>query len=124
MKEKEPFCISVTNIHGITKKTGPKNAEVNDLARKPCSCHRKHEKFTTNVTPGPDHVISRGLRFTINVKLNVSIIIFQLAFLVFFFSPLPPLPLALVCLSSVTCYLHSRFSTNLPVQCDGGWGWG
>ena len=74
MKEKGPFCISVTNIRGITKKFGAKTAEVNDLREKPSSCRRKREKFTANVTPGPDHVISRGLRFAVNVKLNVSIV--------------------------------------------------
>ena len=35
MKEKEAFCISVTDIRGITKKIGPKNAEVNDLRENP-----------------------------------------------------------------------------------------
>ena len=35
MKEKGPFCISVTNIRGITKKFGPKTAEVNDLRENP-----------------------------------------------------------------------------------------
>ena len=73
MKEKGPFCISVTNIPGITKKFGPKTAEVNDLRENPpLQCRRKREQFTANVKPGPDHVISRGLRFAVNVKLNVS----------------------------------------------------
>ena len=65
MKEKGPSCISVTNIRGITKKFGLKTAEVNDLRQNP-------PLAVENVTPGPDHVISRGLRFAINVKLNVS----------------------------------------------------
>ena len=34
MKEKGPFCISVTSIPGITKKFGSQNAEVNDLREK------------------------------------------------------------------------------------------
>ena len=70
MKEKGPFCISVTNIRGITKKFWPKTAEVNDLRENPPLAFEKREKFTANVTPGPDHVISRGLRFAVNVKLR------------------------------------------------------
>ena len=76
MKEKGPFCISVTNIRGITKKFGPKTAEVNDLRENPPLAVENVNllfTFTANVTPGPDHVISRGLRFAVNVKLNVSI---------------------------------------------------
>ena len=67
MNEKGPFCISVTNIRGITKKIGPKTAEVNDLRENPPLAIEN-----VNVTPGPDHVISRGLRFAVNVKLGVE----------------------------------------------------
>ena len=35
MKEKGPFCMSVTSIRGIAKKFGPQNAEVNGLSENP-----------------------------------------------------------------------------------------
>ena len=68
MKEKGHFCISVTSIRGITKKFGPQNAEVNDLREKSPLAVENVKK-----TPEYDHVISGGLHFAVNVRLNAII---------------------------------------------------
>ena len=51
-KEKGPFCLSVTNIRGITKKLGPKNVEVNGYVKTVLLLSKTLKKLPQTLTPG------------------------------------------------------------------------